>query len=86
MDAYLLDGRLEEIEVPVDLVWGDADGLFTMDYARRLLDGLPRARLYAVEGCGHVPQRECPDKTLAALRGVLAAPPSETMGEEGIGN
>jgi len=75
MDRFLLDGRLGEVVVPVDLVWGDADGLFTMDYARRLLDGLPRARLHVVHGCGHVPHRECPVKVLAALEEALAAPP-----------
>ncbi len=49
--------------VPVELVWGDADGCLTLDYAQRMLDGLPRARLHPVHGCGHVPQRECPDTT-----------------------
>ena len=83
IDAYLLDGRLDEVVVPVDLVWGDADGLFTMDYAQRLLDGLPRARLHPVHGCGHVPHRECPDKTAEALRAALAMPPAEIAVEEG---
>ena len=77
MESYLLDGRLGEIEVPVELVWGDADGLLTLDYAQRLLDGLPRARLHIVHGCGHVPQRECPDQTLEALQAALAMPPVE---------
>jgi pimeloyl-ACP methyl ester carboxylesterase len=77
IDQYLLDGRLDEVTVPVELVWGDADGLFTLDYAQRLLDGLPRARLHAVHGCGHVPQRECPDKTLEALMAALAMAPAE---------
>jgi pimeloyl-ACP methyl ester carboxylesterase len=74
---YLLDGRLGEVVVPVELVWGDSDGLMTLDYAQLLLDGLPRARLHPVHGCGHVPQRECPDKTLEALQAALAMPPSE---------
>jgi pimeloyl-ACP methyl ester carboxylesterase len=77
MDAFLLDGRLNEVTVPVELVWGDADGLLTLEYAQRLLDGLPRARLHTVHGCGHVPQRECPDKTLEALQTALALPPVE---------
>jgi pimeloyl-ACP methyl ester carboxylesterase len=90
MGAYLLDGRLGEIEVPVELVWGDADGLLTLDYAQRLLDGLPRARLHTVHGCGHVPQRECPDQTLEALQAALAMAPvepavaEEAPGEEAV--
>jgi len=82
MDAYLLDGRLDEVVVPVELVWGDADGFMTLEYAQRLLDGLPRARLHPVHGCGHVPHRECPDKTLEALRAALALPPPELGVEE----
>jgi pimeloyl-ACP methyl ester carboxylesterase len=77
LEAYLLDGRLGEVVVPVELVWGDADALFTLDYAQRLLDGLPRARLHTVPGCGHVPHRECPDKTAEAIEAALAMPPPE---------
>ena len=83
MDPYLLDGRLDEVTVPVELVWGDADGLLTLDYAQRLLDGLPRARLHAVHGCGHVPHRECPDKTLEAIQAALALDPVEIVFDEG---
>jgi pimeloyl-ACP methyl ester carboxylesterase len=75
LDAYVLDGRLDEVTVPVDLVWGDADGLFTMDYAGRLVDGLPAVRLTTVADCGHVPHRECPDRFLEALDGALDQPP-----------
>jgi pimeloyl-ACP methyl ester carboxylesterase len=76
LEAHLLDGRLDEVTVPVDLVWGDADALFTMDYAQRLLDGLPAARLTPVEDCGHVPHRECPDRFIAALEAALELPPA----------
>ena len=85
IENYLLDDRLDEVVVPVELVWGDADGLFTLDYAQRLLDGLPRARLHLVHGCGHVPHRECPDKTLEALEAALAMPPPEIDAEEEVG-
>jgi pimeloyl-ACP methyl ester carboxylesterase len=79
---YLLDGRLGEVVVPVELVWGDADDLWTLEVAQRLLDGLPRARLHPVHGCGHVPHRECPDRTLKAIQAALAMPPPEERVEE----
>ncbi|MBD3857176.1 MAG: alpha/beta fold hydrolase [Acidobacteria bacterium] len=60
------------------------DDLWTLDVAQRLLDGLPRARLHTVHGCGHVPHRECPDKTLDALQAALALPPPESNVEEGV--
>lgn len=74
MGRYLLDGRLHEVNVGVDLVWGESDRLMPLDYARRLADGLPRARLTTIPRCGHVPQVECPQAFLAALRGVLREP------------
>jgi pimeloyl-ACP methyl ester carboxylesterase len=80
---YLLDDRLDEVVVPVELVWGDGDELWTLEVAQRLLDGLPRARLHPVHGCGHVSHRECPDKTLEAIQAALAMPPPELTVEEG---
>jgi pimeloyl-ACP methyl ester carboxylesterase len=82
MDAYLLDGRLDEVVVPVELVWGDGDDLWTLDIAQVLLDGLPRARLHTVHGCGHLSHRECPDKTAEAIEKALAMPPPELIVEE----
>jgi pimeloyl-ACP methyl ester carboxylesterase len=79
---YLLDGRLDEVAVPVELVWGDGDELWTLDVAQVLLDGLQRARLHLVHGCGHVPHRECPDQTAEAIATALAMPLPEQLVEE----
>ncbi len=82
MGVFLLDGRLHEVVVPVELIWGDADQLMTMDYAERMMDGLPSARLHPIKGCGHVPQRECPLRFLEALDGALALDPLEPDAED----
>jgi pimeloyl-ACP methyl ester carboxylesterase len=71
MSAWTLDGKLGAIRSPVVLIWGAADQVMPLDYARRMLDELPDARLITLEGCGHVPQQECPEKFLAALRQAL---------------
>jgi len=82
MEPYLLDGRLDEVTVPVELVWGEEDGLMPVAYARRLLDGLPAARLHLVAGCGHIPQRECPDRVVRVLTEALEQPaPVAAAGE-----
>ncbi|HVS03401.1 MAG TPA: alpha/beta hydrolase [Thermoanaerobaculia bacterium] len=73
--AHLLDGRLHEVAAPVDILWGASDRLMPLAYARRMQGQLPRARLTVLEGCGHVPASECPQRFLQALRGVLALPP-----------
>ncbi len=69
--AFFLDGRLGEVETPVDLIWGSADQLYSVEYAQRLKEGLPAARLTTLPDCGHVPQRECPVLMIEALLGVL---------------
>ena len=75
LDAYDLTGRLGEVTVPVDLVWGELDRYLPMDYARAHLDALPAARLTVVEECGHVPLRYCPESFIPVLRRVLDSPP-----------
>ncbi|NNC73979.1 MAG: alpha/beta hydrolase [Acidimicrobiia bacterium] len=76
-EEYLLDGRLSEVSVPVDLVWGESDQLMSLDYAGRVLDGLPRARLTTIERCGHHPANECPSKLARTLAEILAMEPPE---------
>jgi pimeloyl-ACP methyl ester carboxylesterase len=76
MEAYVLDdAQLHELQVPVSLVWGTSDRLVPLDYAHRMLADLPHAKLYTLDRCGHVPQIECPDKLLAALRQALESSP-----------
>lgn len=74
MFPYVLDGKLADYPVPVDLLWGASDRVATLEYARGMAAMLPRVRLTTIERCGHVPFRECPERFLAALAGVLAQP------------
>lgn len=71
----VLDERLAEIATPVTLIWGAADRYLPLAYAERVRGGLPRARLETLQACGHLPQRECPERLLAALLSALASPP-----------
>ncbi|MGE5198621.1 MAG: alpha/beta fold hydrolase [Rhodospirillaceae bacterium] len=75
MKQYLLDGKLDEVKAPVDLLWGESDKLFSIAYARRMMSQLPAARLTTIPACGHVPQQECPVRFGAALSDVLTMPP-----------
>ncbi|HQQ77281.1 MAG TPA: alpha/beta hydrolase [Thermoanaerobaculia bacterium] len=74
MSAYLLDGKLSGLDVPVDLLWGASDKLLSVDYAKRLAGQLPAARLTTIERCGHVPAVECPDRFTEALLKILKDP------------
>lgn len=77
LEAHLLEGKLGEIDVPVDLVWGESDQLLSLAYAERMREGLPRARLTLIEKCGHHPANECPAKLAETLDEVLAMDPPE---------
>jgi pimeloyl-ACP methyl ester carboxylesterase len=74
---YVLDDKLGDFSVPVDIVWGASDRLVPIDYARAMEAQLRAARLTVIERCGHAPQLECPAKLLEVLCSVLeAAPPT----------
>ena len=84
MDKYLLEeADVEEIGVPADLLWGASDRLFPESYARRLAGRLPRSRLTLIEGCGHVPGTECPERFRSELARLLALPPPGADGAPG---
>lgn len=71
MERWLLDDRLGSITTPVVLVWGESDQVMPLEYARRMMAGLPHATLVTIPKCGHVPQVECSADFIKTLRSVL---------------
>jgi pimeloyl-ACP methyl ester carboxylesterase len=71
-DEFLVDARLGGIRVPVTLIWGEDDQVLPVAYARRVAAALSAAELVTLPQCGHVPQRECPDRLGPALERALA--------------
>jgi pimeloyl-ACP methyl ester carboxylesterase len=63
-----IDDRLEEITVPVLVITGDDDRLVPPDQSQRLARALPDARFVILPNCGHVPQEECPEAFMQAVR------------------
>lgn len=60
-------GLLPTLAVPVLLLAGEDDGIVPPDRSRDMAAALPDAVLHMIPGCGHVPQREAPEATAAAL-------------------
>jgi pimeloyl-ACP methyl ester carboxylesterase len=58
---------LQDIEQPVLLVAGDTDRLVPVADTERVAAELPDATLRILEGCGHVPQEECPEEFWRAV-------------------
>ena len=72
MEAYTRsEAELAALATPVGLIWGESDRLVPLDYAERMARALPHVKLFTIPKCGHVPQIECPDRLLAALRTAL---------------
>lgn len=58
---------LSMITVPALLLAGAEDRIVAPDRSREMAAALPDAVLHILPGCGHVPQREAPGATRAAL-------------------
>ena len=59
--------RLERIDCPVLVVWGERDRMVLSKGAQRVVDALPQTRVELLDECGHCPQVECPDRFTALL-------------------
>lgn len=58
---------LERVQVPVLLVWGDRDRMVSHDGSRHVLAALPDTTYELLDGVGHCPQLEAPERLIAAL-------------------
>jgi pimeloyl-ACP methyl ester carboxylesterase len=54
--------QLDRIHSPVLLVWGDRDRLVFPRGAERILEAVPGSRLELMQGVGHCPQVEAPER------------------------
>ncbi len=63
--------QLQRIQAPTLLIWGEQDAMIPFSNAADYLAALPRARLAALPGIGHLPQEEQPGRGLAALQAFL---------------
>jgi pimeloyl-ACP methyl ester carboxylesterase len=66
-----LEDRLDEIGVPVLVITGDDDRIVPTEQSVRLAGEIPGAELVVIPNCGHVPQEECPQAFLDAVRAFL---------------
>jgi pimeloyl-ACP methyl ester carboxylesterase len=59
--------RLDRVECPVLLVWGDRDRMVTHRGARLVTEALPATTYELLEGIGHCPQLEAPERVAELL-------------------
>jgi pimeloyl-ACP methyl ester carboxylesterase len=66
--------------MPTLIVWGDRDDIIPISHAHAARDAIPGCRLVIIEGVGHFPQVEAPEKFVAALTDFLATTEPARLG------
>lgn len=68
---------LERLDLPCQVLWGDRDPVAVPEIARRLAADVPGARLTWIEGVGHYPMLEAPERFAEAVLAFLESIPLE---------
>ena len=70
-DPYMHDpglaARVSALRMPVQLVWGQDDGIIPLSYASDWTAKIPGARLHVIAQAGHLPHVEQPEEFLSAI-------------------
>lgn len=64
--------QLDWVRCPVLVIWGERDRMVSPAGAERILERIEGARLELIEGCGHCPQVEHPERVAELLAGFPA--------------
>jgi len=71
--------RLQFVTQPVTLLWGTKDQIAPIRTARALIAQLPNARIIELDGLGHAPMIEAPDRFDGILLQNIAAKPADAV-------
>ena len=66
-----MNSDLGRLWMPVDIIWGKADRLISVETVKVLTERLPARTVHFLEDSGHVPQLERPREFLAILQNIL---------------
>jgi pimeloyl-ACP methyl ester carboxylesterase len=67
----VLLGELPRLSLPALVLWGSSDRVIPVAHGRAAVDRMPAGRLRVLDGLGHLPQVEDPDRVAAELRRFL---------------
>lgn len=65
--------KLNSITVPTLILWGREDGVIPLKVGELLDQALPDSKLEVFERCGHIPQEEKPEQTIASISRFMNA-------------
>lgn len=72
--------ELEQIEQPLQFIWGENDVFGNLDVARQATNIIPNAQLHEMQ-TGHLPFMDQPEATSAVIREFLGAPEQAVVKE-----
>lgn len=65
--------QLKKITVPTLILWGRQDAVIPLKVGELLDQDIPNSRLEVFEECGHIPQEEKPEETIASISRFINA-------------
>lgn len=71
----LSDAELATLDLPVLILWGGEDKILPAEHGERLAGLLPQASFVVLEGCGHIPQQQCPRELVKRLVEIFPTAP-----------
>jgi pimeloyl-ACP methyl ester carboxylesterase len=71
-NADELLAKVKTITVPTFILWGREDGIIPLKVGELLHEAIPNSVLEVIERCGHIPQEEKPEETIARISKFLA--------------
>ncbi len=66
-DATGIREKLKQIKLPTLVLWGADDPLLPPSVATRVARAIPGARVVLIEGAGHAPMKDQPDRLVEAI-------------------
>jgi pimeloyl-ACP methyl ester carboxylesterase len=66
-DSDEIISKLNRITVPTLILWGRQDAVIPLKVGELLDQDLPNSKLEVFEHCGHIPQEEKPEETIASI-------------------
>jgi pimeloyl-ACP methyl ester carboxylesterase len=70
---FPVEASLGQVNVPTLILWGAQDALIPQAAGTKLNKLIRNSKLVVFDNCGHVPQEEMPERTVAELIGFVAA-------------
>lgn len=72
-DVKKLSTQYRKIKIPVLIIWGDKDTVTRLEIGERLHQDIENSTFRVIKNCGHIPQEEEPEKTIAIINDFLIA-------------